>query len=589
MKKTIIFLVLLLCAGMTMQAQQRLVLVEEFTSSTCYPACPQLNALLNPWLAANAEKVTVVKYQMNWPGAGDPYYTPEGGTRRGYYGVNGVPTVYVNGVVPPTGTTYQSWRNNIANAVNDAYTQPAQAIIEGYFRVVGNMIYVKTSVTPLISGSNHFIHCAVNEKLTTGNKASNGESEFHHVMMKMFPNGNGTTLDLTEGETITLNFSHDMSTTHVEEMDDLEVAVFVQNRSTRAVLNAKYLTEDNTIPLPPGNVTATQQDETLNINLSWTAISDVSGYNIYRNNVKLNTTPVTEATYQDTVPEYGITYNYAVAAVGDELEGFWATTTALAKVTIPQPTLVTVKQIRGKMMLIEWEMPETEYPVKFKLYRDGASQTPNPITDTFINNTGITYKEYCFAVEPIMNTITGEKSNSVCLTLLDIPQPTNLKAEQITVASKEVLLTWSGSATNTVGYNIYRDGVQINTELITEQAYTDVVPELIVEYLYQVYGVASTGAESEKCGEAKITLSNSICDLDKNAWFTLYPNPVSGILNINTTETIIGCQIFNMQGQLIYATTSNVKEIATDNWASGIYIIRITTEKGTSEKRFNKN
>jgi hypothetical protein len=71
--------------------------------------------------------------------------------------------------------------------------------------------------------------------------------------------------------------------------------------------------------------------------------------------------------------------------------------------------------------------------------------------------------------------------------------------------------------------------------------------------------------------------------------FTLYPNPVSGILNINTDEVINDCRIYNLQGQLIYSTRANVKEISTENFASGVYIIRITTEKGTAEKRFSKN
>ena len=34
---------------------------------------------------------------MNWPGNGDPYYTEEGGTRRFYYGVDGVPMAFLDG------------------------------------------------------------------------------------------------------------------------------------------------------------------------------------------------------------------------------------------------------------------------------------------------------------------------------------------------------------------------------------------------------------------------------------------------------------------------------------------------------------
>jgi len=679
MKKVFIFLALLLfVAGMTLRAQQRLVLLEEFTSSTCYPYCPQLNNLLNPWLAENAEKVTVIKYQMNWPGAGDPYYTAEGGTRRTYYGVSGVPDVYVNGVDPP-GASIQAWFNNIVTYVNNAYAQPAQATIEGTFIVSGNNITINGSVTPLISGSGYKIHVVVNEKMTTGNKMSNGENEFHHVMMKMFPNGGGTDVTLTSGTAIPFSYTYDMSTTHVEEMDDLEVAVFVQNTSTKAVLNAAYL-DDMTSPAPQ-NVTATQtQIDQKDVNITWSApLGDTpQGYNIYRDDVKINTDLVTTTSYQDIAPEFGKIYTYGVGAVVGGSEGSRAIDTVLINVNIPVPTITTVKQIRGLQMMVEWEMQETVFPVKFRVYRNSILQTPPGLTEeTSIINTGISYREYCFTIEPVVNSKIGTRSSSVCVTLLVVPQPNNLKAEQISIATTEVLLTWDGSATNTEGYNLYRDGALINTELITEKTYTDMVPEFETEYLYQIYGVAGTGAESDKCGETIITLSKTISppsnvkatqqdnefnirvvwdaipligvdgyniyrdgkklnttlvsgveyldrvadegnycytvttvvaeeesepsiqaclevklgisDQEKSALFSLYPNPVSGILNINTNETIMDCKIYNIQGQLIYSTKSDIKEIATDHWSSGIYIIRITTNRGTAEKRFSKN
>ncbi|MCL1850141.1 MAG: T9SS type A sorting domain-containing protein [Bacteroidetes bacterium] len=584
MKKYLFFFVAVLClVNMTMHAQQRKVLFEQFTSSTCGP-CAQMNAWLNPLLVTNADKVVIVRYQMNWPGSGDPYYTAEGGVRRSYYGVNSVPYPLTNGV-------YTSNQSAIQNAINTGYAQPAQATIEGYFSVIGNTIYVKASVTPLISGDNHFIHCIVNEKRTVGNIRTNGETEFFHVMMKMFPSGSGTTLNLTEGTTIPLNFSHDMSTTHVEEMSDLEVVVFVQNKSTKAVLNAEYLMESTAIPLPPSNLTASQAGETLDINLSWTSLAGASGYNIYRNGVKMNTTPVTETTYQDIVSEYGTTYNYAVAAVVNNVEGFWATTTVLTNLTIPAPINVTVKQIRGKKMLISWEMPTGfNHPVKYSIYRNGAILNPgNPMIETMLENTGPDYKEYCFEIKPILNSLTGTVSTSTCVTLIRVSMPTNLTAKQVSGEEKDVLLTWEASS-NAVGYNIYRDNVQINTELVTSLEYTDVVPEFDMEYTYQVYGVASTGGESESGGTVRITLTYSFgIDEQDNTLFAIYPNPVSGTLKICTEEQITDCQIFNLQGQLVYSTKFGIKEIATDNWTSGIYIIRITTEKGVSEKQFVKN
>jgi hypothetical protein len=69
---------------------------EEFTSSTCAP-CASFNTQFNPWTASHADQITLVKYQMNWPSPGDPYYTAEGGVRRNYYGVSYVPWPQCNG------------------------------------------------------------------------------------------------------------------------------------------------------------------------------------------------------------------------------------------------------------------------------------------------------------------------------------------------------------------------------------------------------------------------------------------------------------------------------------------------------------
>jgi len=76
----------------------RTTLIETFTSSTC-PPCVPANATLetlynNP---VNAGRFTSLKYQMSWPGTGDPYYTDEGGVRRTYYGITGVPNMELDG------------------------------------------------------------------------------------------------------------------------------------------------------------------------------------------------------------------------------------------------------------------------------------------------------------------------------------------------------------------------------------------------------------------------------------------------------------------------------------------------------------
>ena len=220
-------------ANPTNPQQQRKVLVEQFTSSAC-PPCATMNAWLNTLLKNNAEKVVVVKYPMDFPGTGDPYYTAEGGLRKTYYNISGVPSPFINGVFSNTEAAIRS-------AIDAGYAQAPEADISGTFKVEGNNITVSGNVTPLVSGSGYKVYVVVNEKATSNNTGSNGETEFVHVMMKILPDGNGNAVTLTAGVAIPFNYTHNMSSTNVEEMNDLEVAVFVQHESTKAILNAAYL------------------------------------------------------------------------------------------------------------------------------------------------------------------------------------------------------------------------------------------------------------------------------------------------------------------------------------------------------------
>lgn len=53
--------------------------------------------------------------------------------------------------------------------------------------------------------------------------------------------------------------------------------------------------------------------------------------------------------------------------------------------------------------------------------------------------------------------------------------------------------------------------------------------------------------------------------------FELYPNPTTSILNIDTA--VENCKIYNLQGQLVLATTD--KKVDLSNYATGMYFVRL--------------
>ncbi len=210
----------------------RKVTFEEFTSSTCGP-CASFNSGFVPWCQSHPD-IMLVKYQMNWPGSGDPYYTLEGGTRRGYYGVSYVPDLFYNG----------TRINTDMGAVNTSYNQglglTSYIEIASSFTITGTTIHITTNILPWDNIGNVRVHNIVIEKVTTGNIGSNGETSFHHVMMDMIPDANGANVNLQYATPVQLQYNVDLANTNVEQYDDLLVAVLVQNQSSKEMLQSAY-------------------------------------------------------------------------------------------------------------------------------------------------------------------------------------------------------------------------------------------------------------------------------------------------------------------------------------------------------------
>lgn len=247
--------------NMALYPLQRVTMIEHFTSSTC-PPCVAVNVqLTNLTQESNHGKYTLTKYPMSWPGNGDPYYTPEGGARRTFYGVSGVPASYFNGVK-------EGYPLNQAS-LDNANEAPSYLDIRGGFVVNGNIVQIELYVTSTVAVENCKLHLTINEKLTTGNVGTNGETSFKHVMMKMVPDALGTDFSIGLGEVKKFTFVQDMASTHVEEMSDLEIAAFIQ-LPNKMVMNSRYL-DEYTQAIPPVKSLTVSEPEANVIKIDWEA------------------------------------------------------------------------------------------------------------------------------------------------------------------------------------------------------------------------------------------------------------------------------------------------------------------------------
>ncbi len=257
MKKSYFFVLAgLLSTAFSFGQVQRVSMIETFTSSTC-PPCAPANTSLEALLAqpANDDKFVSLKYQVNWPGNGDPYYTGETGVRRGYYGVSSVPNGFVDG-------GYDGNPGSLTQGLLDGfYAVPANVDLVAYYQIdeATQKVDVQVDFEALDALPLQMrLYVAIFEYETVNNIGGNGETKFEHVMKKMLNSASGNFLGsfaanetAHEEYTYTFNGNYTLpssaldevnhATEHtVEEFSDLGVAVWLQNINTKEVYQATY-------------------------------------------------------------------------------------------------------------------------------------------------------------------------------------------------------------------------------------------------------------------------------------------------------------------------------------------------------------
>ena len=266
--------------NIALSSVQRKPMIEHFSSSNC-AACPMVNDGMALLTKKYEDKYTYVKYPFNtWP-YDDPYKTEESRVKKLYYNdVNAIPTVIFEGDL--YGNTFIS-----DNDFEAAYNVPAFIDIKGAFNVneTDSTINISIDVLPFMNLYNKRLFVSVNEKTTTKNTGGNGETSFHHIMMKMFPDAEGTQLDFKANEMQHFEFSYDMNDTYMEELNDLEVAVWIQDYDTFVIYNSNFMYEYTAHPYPAKNLQLTYNENENNIVATWEAPENGTpvAYNVYVN------------------------------------------------------------------------------------------------------------------------------------------------------------------------------------------------------------------------------------------------------------------------------------------------------------------
>ena len=263
--------------NIALSSLQRKPMIEHFSSPTCAP-CVAVNQAMKLLTTKYHGQYTYTKFPVDFPSSGDPYYNEECRARKAYYNISAAPTLFLDGDL-------YGFTNISEQDFETACNVPAYIDIKGAFNVNENdsTINISIDIMPFINLYQKRLFVTANEKTTTGNASYNGETDFHHIMMKMFPDSEGTTLDLKAGELQHFEFSYDMKETNMEELNDLEVAVWIQDYYNHIIYNSNFMYAYTEHPYPVQNLQLADTNNTLQI--TWDAPEQVNpvGYNIYIN------------------------------------------------------------------------------------------------------------------------------------------------------------------------------------------------------------------------------------------------------------------------------------------------------------------
>lgn len=239
------FFLLFLVVSNLILGYDKLSLVERFTNCSCGPCATVNNAWYNATVAnlLTNQSITHVVYNVDWPSPTDPMHilnATDNNQRRGYYAVNSVPWIDVNGT---TITVSQAALEGAVNSGNATYSPFKIEIIPTRFS--NDVLNIKIIITRDSSDNTTFTNTKLRVALTelTVDRTcltccNNGETLFHNVTRKMLPDGKGTLIDIpAPGSSIEYEFSFIPTAEFLASVDitALSVVAFIQNDGSKLV------------------------------------------------------------------------------------------------------------------------------------------------------------------------------------------------------------------------------------------------------------------------------------------------------------------------------------------------------------------
>lgn len=237
MKRALLFLFALLLVLFTEgQTVQRNLVVMEV--ETCTNAWYDPGAALGAMdLLGNGCQVAVIGYHFNLWGQPEPFTTPSSAARVLYYGMQGTPDAFFDGVQNILGANhYLSMYPFYLPVYNQRYSVPSPLTVDLSGFNTGNMYTVNVMVSKLAPVASPDLRLQL--VLTESGIPYNwmGQTVVNNAVRTMIPDAGGTAVDFSSGDVQNYILSFQVDPSWITS--DCELIAFVQDNSTKECLNA---------------------------------------------------------------------------------------------------------------------------------------------------------------------------------------------------------------------------------------------------------------------------------------------------------------------------------------------------------------
>ena len=311
-------------------------------------------------------------------------------------------------------------------------------------------------------------------------------------------------------------YGYDYCALNIDDIVFSDVTLSIKHITTYSYDDPYYFNVmvSNTINLPMvENLTATAVSSS-KISLTWDAVNNVNGYNVYRDGQKIAT--VTEPTFEDSKLNHETQYCYAVTTItsyGESGLSEETCATTLEPTEAQTPANLNATAESGSTIVLTWD--ESAEAASYNVYQ-GTDLIASDIVSTMYIVNGLTAEtEYCFSVSAVNKLGESAKSESACATTLEDsgndpiepepdPEPTLaapvVKAEA--TSDTTILLTWN-AVEGAMRYNIY-SGDETVKLAVNETSYTVAGLKADTQYCFNVVAVNRDG-KSDKSEDACAT------------------------------------------------------------------------------------